>query len=244
MTQPTELQNPQSSVWAETALARSACYRRTAIAQHSLDANGTPVPDRFDLKDSERAKKAGVLDLSALLRAGYRGAGTPELLGNAGLPIPARPNQAVAGADGDWVLRLSNTEYWLLGSLTNKGETLAKLPGLNACESSCLDATPSACYPLFCMDSHGWLMLTGEHVSAVMAKLCGVDLREASFPVGSIAQTSLARINGIIVHQQVNGLTAYSILCDNASTDYLWTALLDAVQEFDGGPVGLASIIG
>ncbi len=121
------------------------------------------------------------------------------------------------------MLRLSSTEYWLLGSLT-------KLPGLDACDSNCLNATPNACYPLFCMDSHGWLMLTGEHVSGVMAKLGGVDLREEAFPVGSIAQTSLARINGIIVHQEINGLTEYSILCDNASIDYVWTALIDAVR--------------
>jgi len=245
MTQSTESVQPDNGqFWAEEALSRSACYRRTAFAQPMLAAGGQPLPERFNPQDAERAKKAGVLDLSGLLRAGYRGAGTPELLGNAGLPIPARPNLAAAGADGDWVLRLSNTEYWLLGSLANRGETLAKLPGLDACDSSCLDATPDACYPLFCMDSHGWLMLTGEHVSDVMAKLCGVDLREDAFPVGSIAQTSLARINGIIVHQEINGLTAYSILCDNASTDYLWTALIDAVQEFDGGPVGLASVVG
>ncbi len=230
--------------WAESALARSACYRRTAFAQPHITATGEPVPARFAAEDADIAKKAGVLDLSGLLRTGYRGAGTPELLGNAGLPIPARPNQAAAGAEGDWVLRLSNTEYWLLGSLANRGETLAKLPGLDACDSNCLDATPNACYPLFCMDSHGWLMLTGEHVSDVMAKLCGVDLREAEFPLGSIAQTSLARVNGIIVHQEINGLTAYSILCDNASIDYLWTALIDAVQEFGGGPVGLASVVG
>lgn len=49
-------------------------------------------------------------------------------------------------------------------------------------------------------DSHAWMMLTGDYVSAIMAKLCGVDLSSEEFKPGQIVQTSVARINAIVLN--------------------------------------------
>ncbi|MDP2610293.1 MULTISPECIES: hypothetical protein [unclassified Oceanobacter] len=218
--------------WADAELARSGCYRRSAGARRVETAAGASVIAQVDNGDVQRAAKAGVLELSMLPRTGYRGTTTTDLLAANKLPIPARPNTAASSANGECVLRLSQKEYWLLASPADLGAAVMALPTTGA-------ETPDHCYPLFCMDSHAWLMLTGEHLSNIMSKLSGVDMRESVFPVGSIAQTSIARINAIMVRQQINGLPVMSILCDTASSDYLWTALMDAVQEFEGGAVGL-----
>ena len=34
----------------------------------------------------------------------------------------------------------------------------------------------------------------------------------------------------------------FYLLADSASGDYLWDCLLDAMMEFEGGPVGLAAL--
>ena len=75
-----------------------------------------------------------------------------------------------------------------------------------------------------------------------MAKVCGVDLREDTFPRGSIAQTSAARINVIVIHHEVNGIPCFSILCDSAAAEYLWECLLDAMQEFGGEVIGVGAL--
>ncbi|MCH2338996.1 MAG: sarcosine oxidase, partial [Pseudomonas sp.] len=92
-------------------------------------------------------------------------------------------------------------------------------------------------------DSHAWLLLTGAHVSEVMAKLCGVDLRPQAFAPGSVAQTSAARISVIVIHAPIAELPALHIFCDRASACYFWDALLDAMAEFGGQPVGIDSLL-
>ena len=48
MTQSTEsLQPDNGQFWAEAALSRSACYRRTAVAQPMLAAGGQQLPERL-----------------------------------------------------------------------------------------------------------------------------------------------------------------------------------------------------
>ncbi|WP_221796417.1 sarcosine oxidase subunit gamma [Oceanobacter mangrovi] len=230
-------EQPAHVGWAEDEIARSVNYRRlakTAAGEPEMikTASGSSVVKRVDANDAARAQKAGVVELTMLPRTGFRGNATAEWLAGQEYPIPVRPNLAAACAEGNWVLRLSQREYWLLANPNDLGKAISELP-------TSMTETPAGCYPLFCMDSHAWLMLTGEHVGEVLSKLSAVDMREQHFPLGSIAQTSIARVNAVMVRQQINGLPAISILCDVASSDYLWTVLMDAVQEFDGGAVGI-----
>ena len=49
-------------------------------------------------------------------------------------------------------------------------------------------------------------------------------------------------MNGIIIRADLGQVPAYHLLADIASADYLWPAVLDAMQEFEGGPVGLLAL--
>lgn len=222
---------PLQVEWAESEIARSSSYRRQS-GSRCLTASGASVVACVDARDRQRASVAGLLDLGMLPHTGYRGSAAAEWLAQQQFPIPLRPNQAATCADGCQVLRLSPREFWLLGSISDLGARIAAMPTVG-------DQTPANCYPLFCGDSHSWLLLTGSAIADVMAKLCAVDLRPAAFPPGAIAQTSVARTGAIVAHLTLGGLPAFAILCDMAASDYLWTVLLDAVQEFDGGAIGL-----
>jgi sarcosine oxidase subunit gamma len=76
----------------------------------------------------------------------------------------------------------------------------------------------------------------------MVAKICGVDLRPGKFADGRIAQTSMARMNGVVIRDDQGETLAYHLLGDSASAEYLWGCLIDAMAEFDGAPVGLAAV--
>jgi len=168
-----------------------------------------------------------LIDLTDVPRVGFRGQQSAEYLGTRGFFLPDAPNRAVTQADGSHVARLSQTEYLILGSLEDRGQRIAD-------EEARWELDHSANYLLPRQDSHAWLQLSGLHVSEVMAKLCGVDLRPQAFAPGSVAQTSAARINVIVINLGSAELPAFQILCDRASLDYFKGALLDAMGEFDG----------
>ncbi|NRH28476.1 sarcosine oxidase [Pseudomonas sp. MS19] len=216
--------------------------QRSPLAHRHVGATLGPMGDsvivaRYGQHDEKaQLQRCALLDLSNLPRVGFRGANTAEYLRQRGYQLPAQPNQAVVQADGSRVARLSQNEYLLLGSLFDGGSRIA----LEEVQWQ-YDDTPNYLLPR--QDSHAWLLLTGEHISEVMAKLCGVDLSAQAFPPGSVAQTSAARINVIVINLAEGDLPALQILCDRASADYFWDALLDAMAEFAGAPAGIDELL-
>lgn len=162
-------------------------------------------------------------DLSSVARTGFKGADTPHWLVAQGLTIPDVPNRAVVQADGSLLARLSAGEFLLLGR-PEGGSGLVET--LDAAWS--WEAEAGLCFPLPRRDSHAWFRLRGPAVPAMMAKLCGVDLRRHVFADGAVAQTSVARLNGIVIRQGED----FHLLADSASAEYLRACVVDAMAEF------------
>ena len=91
-------------------------------------------------------------------------------------------------------------------------------------------------------ESYCWFAISGERAPEMLAKVCGVDLRVDKFEDGHIVQTSLARINAVIVRNDLGPTPAFYVLADSASADYLWPCLVDPLREFEGAIVGLAAL--
>lgn len=217
-----------SAITPESYSKRSLAYRKMSGATFSEVAASAVAADFSNNRNL--AKKSGLLDLSTLPRAGFRGYNAPTHLNAADLPVPDKPNLMSVSANGELVLRLSQKEYWVLSALSDQGAGVDALSKLTLPES--------ACYPLYCQHSHAWFVMTGAHLPEILAKVCGVDLREEAFPVGSIAQTSVARISVVVAHHELNGMACFSILCDSAASEYLWDCLQDAMNEFGGQAIG------
>jgi len=167
---------------------------------------------------------SGILlrDLSLARREGVRGAGAREWLSSQGHTLPDAPNQIVASGGSGFVMSLSHREFWLLqtDSQASTGRPAS-------------EAVASGVWPLYCQHSHAWLQLAGEPRAEVMAKLCGVDLSEAAFPPGSVAQTQAARVSVIIAaHENENDQPVFSIFVDQSLARYLWEAIEDAMGEW------------
>lgn len=172
-----------------------------------------------------------LVDLTDLPRVGFRGSHSAEYLRRRDFVLPDAPNRAVLQSDGGQVARLSQTEYLLLGSQEDQGQRVAD-------EEARWELDHQANYLLPRQDSHGCFQLVGEHLSEVMAKLCGVDLSPEAFGIGAVAQTSAARINVIVINSSTAQQASLHILCDRASKTYFQEALLDAMAEFGGQLIG------
>lgn len=227
--------------------------KRSFAAPRLIDAgaefeavNGAATAVRFGRQADElnTAARCGLVDLSPLPRFGIKGRGAPEWAADQGVQVPEQPNTAVRQDDGGLAARLSGTEILLLGDL-NAG---SRCDDLEKAWWRDRASTPDAArgYTLPRGDSHCWFRVTGKHAAEMFAKICAVDLRPHKFDELAVAQTSAARTTTIVVRDDLTGggerLLSYQVLADSASACYFWDCLLDAMEEFDGGPVGLATL--
>jgi len=232
------------------AAAEAAASRRSFIHRVLQQAGGrfAPVNDGAIAVDfgkpveaeMAQAHRMGIADLSVLPRTGFKGVGTVEWLSGQGLSIGPDSNRAYPQSGGELAARLAPTEIFLIDSLAGSGDLIRRLSAAWSWGSE----TPRTLigYPMPRSESHAWFLVSGEHAPAMFAKICGVDLRLHRFAVGSIAQTSLAKMSAIIIRIDLGGTPAFHVLADSASAEYLWGCLLDAMAEFEGAPVGWAAM--
>jgi sarcosine oxidase, subunit gamma len=226
-------------------LRRSFCWRKLVEAGARFEElNGAAVAMRYAnaTDEDDTARRLGLADLSPLPRVGFKGKGTADWLASQGLTLPTEPNRTAAQSDGSLALRLAQEEIFLLGNL--KGE--AGL-GRTLHDGWVAAGTPPASARGFLLpraETHAWFLVTGENAAEMLAKLCGVDLRPAKFENGRIAQTSAAKMSVVIARADQGATLAYHLVADSASAEYLWNCLIDAMAEFNGGPVGLKAMQG
>ena len=184
----------------------------------------------------EQARSLAVCDLSALPRAGFKGREAQSWPAAQGLVISPDNNFSVLQDDGALVARLADSEVLILSDLACGSGLCARLA-----EAWSPDPDPGA-YPVPRADTNCGLMISGVHADAMFAKLCGVDLRPHKFPNLAIAQTNLARLNGIVIRADLGDCLAYHLLTDSAAAGYMWMCLLDAMAEWGGAAVGLGAL--
>ncbi len=218
---------------------RSQLYRRhiSSGARFEQMDDSAIVAAYADAGDEvHQATHLALADLSTLPRTGFKGTGAPGWLEEHGAQLPSSPNQAAQQADGSLIARLSIDELLILSDLNAESTLPAILQDRWSLESA------KRVYSLPRRDSHCWFALIGDHAPTMLAKVCGVDLRTHKFAECAVAQTSLARVNAIILRNDLATTTCLLILSDVSSAEYLWDALLDAMVEFKGSVVGMAAL--
>jgi len=160
-------------------------------------------------------------DLEAQSRLGIRGSQTSRWLRARAYQDPEASNQALLQPDGSLVTRLSSMELlWL----DNPARPVTLPQGVLQ--------EDHLCYTVSRRDSHAWFMLQGWGAPSLFAKLCGVDLSIEQFANLAVAQTSIARISGIIIRSDAPDMPIYHLLADSSYHAYLWRVLTDAVEHY------------
>ena len=178
--------------------------------------------------DTTVAARMGLADLSLGPRTGFKGPGAMDWLAGQGLAIGDAANVAYPQANGLLVAKLAPTEALILDCLGGDGA------GVDALDRAWSLETARGCYLLPRRDSHVWLRVAGDAAPAMFSKICAVDLRPARFSNHAVAQPSVARLNAIVVRDDLGATPAFHLLADSASADYLWRCLIDAMAEFGG----------
>ena len=234
----------ESSVVPNTQPRRSFVYRALqAAGARFVTVNGGAVALDFGRpveRETAQARNLGLADLSVLPRTGFKGAGSVEWLTAQGLQIGSDSNKAYRQPCGALAARLAPTEVFLIDSLDGTGALIALVDKAWSWGSE----RPRRLigYPMPRAESHFWFTVCGQFAPTMFAKICAIDLRLHRFREGAIAQTSVARMNAIVIRADLGKAPAFHILADGASAEYLWHCILDAMEEFDGAPAGLAAL--
>ena len=186
--------------------------------------------------EATQAETLGLADLTPFPRIGFKGWNTGPWLAGAGAAMGEASNRAYPQADGTRIARLAPGEALVLADRRGGG------PLIETLDRAWSMAEADGCFRVARDETSCWLLLTGAHAASMMAKVCAVDLRPQSFAPGSIAQTNVARLNVIVIRGDIGRVPAFDLITDLASAVYLWGALLDAMAEHDGAPVGLDAI--
>ena len=173
--------------------------------------------------------KIALVDLSTLARSGIKGSHLRKWIESNDYAVGEDSNRAYEQRDGVLIARLSPGELLLLSRPASPS-------------SSALTSVPDTnyrCYPVRRQDSHYWFSLTGPCCPEMFAKLCAVDLSPDVFDKHSVAQTSVAKTSAIILRHDSKELLRYYLLADSSTRLYMWTCLIDAMEEFDGRVLSL-----
>jgi sarcosine oxidase subunit gamma len=169
-----------------------------------------------------------LFDLSCLPRSGFKGGGTLAAMQARGLKLENQPNRAFRQEDDILCLVLAATEVFLLGSPGGNNARLTEI------ETTWRIGGAERTYLMPRRHSHAWFALEGDRVPEMLAKLCAVDFRPSRFRDLSIAQTSVARLNSIVLRADRKERHIYHLLADSSCSAYMLACLEDAAEEFGG----------
>lgn len=193
---------------------------------------GAAVAANYGRDDEhDTLRRAGLIDLSPLPRAGLKGAEALAWARARGLRVPDANNRCEA-QDGALVARLSDRELLVLDDPAAPGKQC------DALAEACARDKPPRCFHVPRRASHAWFVVAGEHAPELFAKICAVDQRADKFAPGAVAQTVAARVGAIVIRRDAGATPVRHLLCESASADYMWSCLKDAASEYGGAPVG------
>lgn len=191
------------------------------------------------VNEQRHAKELAICDLSTLPRTGFKGQGASMWLGEQDFRLPSISNSAVVQRSGSLIAKLSDQETLILSDIFVFSNDVENLVGKSTNDHRELTQQT---YILPRGDSHCWFTVTGSKASEMFSKICAVDLRTHKFLVGSIAQTSLAKVSSVIIRHDLGDTPCFYILSDISSAEFLWDCLLDAMHEYDGGYIGVNAL--
>ena len=133
-----------------------------------------------------------------------------------GIYLPVKPGQI----SGDEVYALCLApDWWLIAGFTEAEQKLTPLRLKNDYHFSVVDVS----------GQRTTIELEGPNARGVLAHFWEQDLREKSFPIGSVSQGLMAKAPVIVCHIAP---FRYRVMVRSSFALHLWKALVDAAEEW------------
>jgi len=165
----------------------------------------------FGASDSNGVKLTEVRDMTLFQLAAW-----PQTLAevagkaaaSAGATAAPGPGQAIDGSNGS-LLRIEPLKWWLFG---------ATAEAIDAQSGTTLDISHSRTH----------IRITGDAAATLLNRHLPLDLREASFPVNSVASTAFHHV-GVTLWRSQHG---YELFLPRGFAVSLWEGLLESAEQF------------
>ena len=222
---------------------RSPVYRKLLFENAKFkEINGfLSLASLTDLAlEVEYTKNMAICDMSWLPRSGLKGNDAINWLKTMSLRFPEKTNLTVKTENGYLIIKLGNMEYLILADPNYK--SLQSINNLVDIDSIMLNSENGKVYHLPKLDSHACFLVCGCCTPQLLAKLCAIDLRTKSFKNLDVVQTSIARVNAIVIRNDLENSLAYLVLIESSYSEYFWDCLIDGINEFDGKIIGVNAL--
>ena len=139
-----------------------------------------------------------------------------------GIDLPGKPGQTQGksmNGGGDFHALCLGPDWWLIVGLQDAEQQLAPMRSNDDYHFSIVDVS----------GQRTTIELEGPNVRDVLAHLWDQDLREKSFPIGSVSQGLMAKAPAIVCHFAP---FRYRVMVRSSFAVHLWNALADAAEEW------------
>ncbi len=148
--------------------------------------------------------------------------------------LGVRFGQARRNDEGVLVVGSGPGEWLLIGQAEEGRAITARLEGLAARSSGELVTIVDV--------THGraLMRLNGRSGSAVLVRLCGLDLSDDVMPDSAAARSAVAAVTTDIIRDDQDGVRSYLLHCERSSGQYLFSSLLESGADYDVEVAGFA----
>jgi sarcosine oxidase, subunit gamma len=136
-----------------------------------------------------------------------------------GMDLPGKPGQTAGASGGEAHALCLAPDWWLIVGFQEAEQKLAPLRMKDDYHFSVVDVS----------GQRTTIELEGPKVREVLAHLWDQDLREKSFPVGTVSQGLMAKAPVIVAHIAP---FRYRVMVRSSFALHFWKALVDAAEEW------------
>jgi aminomethyltransferase len=177
----------------------------------------------------------GLADVSALAKVGLRGQGVPAVVQTLVPDDQTLSPRAVASVFGDSTLacRLTQNHLLLLDATPDVGIVWQRVTEVSR-STAVVQTDVTSAYA-------GFVSL-GPGLDDCLRRVTSLDVRPASFPENSCAETALARVEALLVRRREGPLPALRIYVAWDLAEYVWERLLEAGRDRSITPIGFEAL--
>lgn len=189
--------------------------------------------DSVEAEQTAARERVALADVSAVGKLVIQGTAIDEVLAGHFGAAPANPTDLVP-FDGGWITRMNRYEYYAVLPLDRLEETVGALRAAFAGRHAHVTSL-----------THGRdaIAVIGPRARETLSKLCALDFHARAFPNYTAQISNVAKVTALIARVDRAGVRSYEIHLDRSYSEYVWTIVLDAAQEFGGRGIGRDALI-
>ncbi|VAW32456.1 hypothetical protein MNBD_CHLOROFLEXI01-4258 [hydrothermal vent metagenome] len=196
------------------------------------DQSGWQIPEHYGSVENEVAaaqQDVVLVDQSHYGKIRIEGATAGRFLQGEALAIHAGMTTPYG-----YLFRLRQDLFFISTTVDNSANLVAKLNSQAKNSGDLVTITDVT-------QGNAALWLIGPKSKEVLSRLCPLDFDDSQFPDMTAKQSSVAKTKQLIIRRDIGETLAFVLIGARSSAAYLWQTIMEAGEDLDIQPAGLAS---